>query len=290
MILQKLTKQKIAHPPKWLPDNTHYLTITGSIAYGCNEGYSDFDVSGFCLPPLHNIFPHLNGEIPGFGTQIQRFEQWQEHHLEFKKVEYDFTVYSIVKYFQLVMDGNPNMIDSLFTADDCVLHCTIIGQMVRDNKHIFLSKNIWPKFRGYARSQLHKIQSKNPEGKRRAIVEKFGYDVKYAYHLVRLLLECEQLLSLGTMDLRRDKHVYKSIRRGQWKIEEIFNFFNDKSVYLEKLAQETELPKKPNQDAIKQLLIQCIEYAYGNISHAIGVKDKNNLALVEIQEVLDRYS
>jgi len=290
MIIQDLVKQKVAHPPKWLPNNTHFLTITGSISYGCNkQNESDFDVTGFCLPPLNDIFPHLDGEIPGFGHQKQRFEQWQEHHMKTNKVEYDFTVYSIVKYFQLVMDGNPNMIDTLFTADDCILHCTLIGQMIRDNRSLFLSQNIWPKFRGYARSQLSKLINKKPEGKRRAIVEKYGYDVKYAYHLVRLMLECEQLLSLGTMDLRRDRETYKSIRRGEWKLSEVFKWFEYTNNHLENLARKTDLPKTPNQAAIKQLLIECIEYSYGSVSHAIGNADKSTLALVEIQGILDKY-
>ena len=141
MILNKV--RDLIHPPKWLPDNVAYITDMGSVAYGVATELSDHDIYGFCIPPKEDVFPHLRGEIPGFGRQINRFEQWQEHHIDYKDKEYDFTVYSIVKYFQLCMENNPNMIDSLFTSNDCVRHITQVGQLVRDNRKLFLHKGSW---------------------------------------------------------------------------------------------------------------------------------------------------
>src|SRR5690606_14530541 len=111
------------------------------------------------------VFPHISGEIPGFGKQIQRFEQWQQHHikdqsaLSGKGQEYDFSVYSIVKYFQLCMDNNPNMIDSLFVPQTAILHISQIGNMVRENRKMFLHKGSWHKFKGYAYSMIHKANN-----------------------------------------------------------------------------------------------------------------------------------
>jgi len=68
-------------PPSWLPDNLCYETMMGSVAYGVSADTSDMDVYGICLPPKDTVFPHLAGEIFGFGTQIKRFETWQEHHV-----------------------------------------------------------------------------------------------------------------------------------------------------------------------------------------------------------------
>jgi hypothetical protein len=82
MLLQDLAKKNLIHPPKWLPDNTIMLTIMGSQAYGVNQDASDQDVYGICIPPKELVFPHLAGEIPGFGRQIQRFEVWQEHRVK----------------------------------------------------------------------------------------------------------------------------------------------------------------------------------------------------------------
>jgi uncharacterized protein len=169
-IIQGLARKNLIHPPKWLPDNVHYLTDMGSVAYGTATGDSDVDIYGFCIPPREDVFPHLRGEILGFGRQVNRFEQWQEHHVVDedahggKGEEYDFTVYSIVKYFSLAMQGNPNMVESLFTAHDCVRHITQVGQMARDNRRIFLHKGFFHKARGYAFSMITRID-KHKESK-----------------------------------------------------------------------------------------------------------------------------
>lgn len=156
----QLLKQKgLIAPPKWLPQNVHYEVIMGSVAYGVSSDTSDMDVYGFCIPPKESVFPHLAGEIPGFGKQIQRFAQYQEHHIMDAEArqEYDFTIYSIVKYFQLCMENNPNMCDSLFVPQRCVLYASKIGQLVRDNRKLFLHKGSYHKFRGYAYASLSKL-------------------------------------------------------------------------------------------------------------------------------------
>ena len=82
-IVKKLNEAGVVHPPKFVPYNMHYEVITGSVAYGMSGDTSDMDVVGFCIPPKEEVFPHLKGEIIGFGRQKKRFENWQEHHIDF---------------------------------------------------------------------------------------------------------------------------------------------------------------------------------------------------------------
>ena len=85
-------------------------------------------------------------------------------NLKYNDQEYDITIYSIVKYFQLAMENNPNIIDSLFTPANCVTHSTQIGNMVRENKELFLHKGSFHKFKGYAFSTLNKLRNRNLKG------------------------------------------------------------------------------------------------------------------------------
>jgi predicted nucleotidyltransferase len=165
-VISRLAQKQFIHPPQWLPSNIHYEVIMGSEAYGVSSNDSDIDIYGFCIPPKDMIFPHLRGEIPGFGNQIKRFEQYQEHHIKdpYKGKEYDCSMYSIVKYFQLCMENNPNMIDSLFVPERCVLHITRIGQMIREKRKSFLHKGSKQKYIGYAYSSLHKAGNKTHKG------------------------------------------------------------------------------------------------------------------------------
>ena len=60
---------------------------------------------------------------------------------------YDLTIYGIIKFFNLAMHNNPNIIDSLFTPVNCVLHSTRVGDIVRENRKLFLHKGAWSKFK-----------------------------------------------------------------------------------------------------------------------------------------------
>jgi predicted nucleotidyltransferase len=293
MILDNLYKQKLIHPPKWLLANTCYLTTMGSQAYGVSTDDSDLDVYGFCIPPKDIVFPHLAGVIPGFGNQGEVFHQWQEHHIRDpnKAVEYDFSVYSIVKYFQLCMDNNPNMIDSLFTPRHCVIHSTPVSEHMRDNRKLFLHKGAWHKFKGYSYAQMAKIRNKvnasNP--KRAETIAQHGYDLKFAYHIVRLLNEVEQILVEGDLDLQRNREQLKEIRRGEWTLEQVEAYFESKERLLESTYAASPLPHGPDEAAIKKLLIECLEIHYGDLSSAIK-RDVNVEGLVrDMRALLDRY-
>ena len=154
MLLNDLQNKELINPPAWLPDNTQYLVQMGSVAYGVSGDNSDVDVYGFAIPPKHTVFPHLAGEIEGFGNKTERFNVWQQHHVNDKECrkEYDFSVYNIVRFFHLVMENNPNMVDALFVPQRCILHSTSIAETLRENRGMFLHKGCFHKFKGYAYS------------------------------------------------------------------------------------------------------------------------------------------
>lgn len=292
----QLQKKGLLQPaPAFLDTGVQYEVVMGSTAYGVAQDTSDFDVYGFAIPPRDWIFPHLRGEIPGFDPAGQQFAQFQQHHIQDASAmggrgrEYDITLYNITKYFRLLTDNNPNIIDSLFVPRNCVLYSTTIGEMVREQRQIFLHKGSWHKFKGYAYSQMHKIKTKKPEGGRKAMVEEFGYDVKFAYHVVRLLDEVEQILTTHDLHLGRNKEELKAIRRGEWSLEKLESYFADKERDLEQVYQNSTLPHKPDVTPIKQLLLQCLEHHYGSLDECIVQQDRAEQALAEVQAVLKKH-
>lgn len=291
--LQRLTDRGMVKPPRWLPSNVQYETIMGSVAYGVSGDTSDMDVYGWAIPPKEDVFPHLRGEILGFGRQARRFEQFQEHHVRDPDAlaghgrTYDLTVFGVVKFFTLAMENNPNVIDSLFTPATCVLHSTRVGNLVRENRRLFLHRGAWPKFKGYAYSQLHKLASKEPKGKRAELVAKHGYDTKFAYHVVRLLGEAEQILLEGDIDLQRDNERLKAIRRGEWTEERLRQWAADKEADLERAYAASKLPPVPDEDKLKALLLNCLEDHYGSLDKCLVRPDRAVAALRAIQAELD---
>lgn len=290
--VKKLADKGLISPPNHVTSGIQYETIMGSNAYGVSSDMSDTDIYGFSIPDKEVIFPHLSGIIQGFDKEYEIFNQYQQHHIkdESNNREYDICIYNIVKYFSLCMDNNPNMIDSLYTPDRCVVYSTEVGKHVRENRDLFLHKGSWHKFKGYAYSQLHKIKSKSPEkdGKRYAIVEKYGYDVKYAYHVVRLINEVEQILNEHTIDLERDREQLKAIRKGEIELEQIIEYFNTKEKSLEIAYQNSTLRHKPDKKVIKTLLLDCLEMHYGTLSFIPQKQDISSL-VNDIQSILDKH-
>lgn len=291
MLLHTLSEDKALNMPKWMPDNTIYLTMMGSEAYAVSSGSSDIDIYGVVIPPKGDVFPHLNGYIHGFGAAPSTFSSYQQHHIKRHPKEYDLTIYSIVKYFDLLMNCNPTVIDSLFVPRRCILHTTAISEHLRECRRIFLTQNCRAKFMGFAYSQMHKIDNKtahdNP--KRHADIQTHGYDTKYAYHLVRLVLECQQILLTGDLDIEQDREVLKSIRRGEWTLTRLKEWFESAEKRIITAQESTKIPAKPDEVAIKRLLLECLEMHYGSIDNAVSLDVDIDQLKAELMQVLERY-
>ena len=351
--VQRLEQKKLITPPKWLSNNIMYETIMGSYAYGVSSDTSDMDLYGFAMPPKDVIFPHTAGHIEGFGTNKPSFDQFLCDHVEDKeeRKQYDCSIFNITKYFTLLTQNNPNMIDSLFTPDFCVQHITKVGTMVRERRREFLHKGSWHKFKGYAFGQQHKMEIKevkvdflvkfeqehgilrettfaNAETELRdrnkglkafhqykelddSVIEEYvrlyrqgmesskrfegikihGMDVKFAYHVVRLLDEAEQILTTGDIDLQRNREQLKAIRRGEMSKDEIKAWFTERENSLQKLYETSNVvPHSPDEGKIRQLLADCIEEHYGSLDKFGYVNpDAATNALREITAVIDKY-
>jgi uncharacterized protein len=293
VILKKIYQKNLINKgeiKRWVIENCQYEVRFGSFAYGVADDDSDIDIVGFTIPPKEIIFPHLSGVIYGFGYQGEKFNQWQMHHImDDNKKEYDISIFSIIKFFSLCMDNNPDKIDTLFIPRSCITHITHVGNLVRENRKIFLHKGSWHRFRGYAFQQMSKMKNKNPVGKRKELIEKYGYDTKFAYHVVRLLNEAEQILENGDLDLRRDKEQLKSIKKGDSSLKEIQEYFDHKEKILEKLYHESKLPKSPDESKIKELLLNCLEHHYGSLNKVVNKNININSILDDLEKISRKY-
>jgi predicted nucleotidyltransferase len=214
----KLINKKLITPPTWLASNVMYEVMTGSIAYGVSNDTSDCDIYGFCIPRKEDVFPNLKGLIPGF-DEIQNFEQYSQHHILDKDTgkNYDISIYNIVKYFKLVTENNPNMVDTLYVPGNCVLYTNYVGNLVRQNRDLFLHKGSYYKFSGYAHSMLHKLHvKKDQKDSINEILNKLDRD--YSVDEINVELQKRKaekatiLNNLSTTELKEYKNYLKSNR------------------------------------------------------------------------------
>jgi hypothetical protein len=113
--------------------------------------------------------------------------------------------------------------------------------------------------------------------------------VKFAYHVVRLLYECEQLMLHGDMDMRRDREHLKAIRSGELSESDVRAWASSKEKQLEGLYLSCSLPDQPNEPAVRQLLLECLEEHYGSLESLVAQPDAATEALRAISELVDRW-
>ncbi len=277
-------------PDRSFVSETVYEVIMGSTAYGVAKDSSDIDIYAVCIPPKHIVFPHLAGNLIGFGPQPETFNEYQKHRMVMGDSEYDAVVYSIIKYFALCADNNPNMIDSLFVPDNCIIHQTDAGKHMRDSRLLFLSKRCYDKMRGFAFSEFKKIErgyNQVKGGKREAIVKEFGYDTKSSYHVMRLLLQAEYILNVGDLDLQQCKEQLKFVREGGYTKKEFTNWFHNKENDLSTVHANSKLQDIVDYNLLKILLKECLEIHFGTLADAHFENSKAIAILQQIKQLID---
>lgn len=125
------------HTNKHLGSNILFLTLSGSHAYGTNVEGSDIDIRGVAGSP----------EILGFN----RFEQAIDNRT-------DTVIYAVNKFVSLLAQGNPNIIELLGNDPELYVNMTPEGQMLLDNKELFLTRRVAYSYGGFANDQLRRLQ------------------------------------------------------------------------------------------------------------------------------------
>lgn len=273
--------------PAFIFSNTFLLAYSGSRAYGIQSIGSDIDLVGCCIPPQEYLFPESYGYIRGFGDQPPVFNDYHNTNIQYGSPakQYDLRVYGIVHFFELARKGNPQVLEAIFTPTADQIFCNKIGQLILANREIFLSKALFAPFTGYAYSQKSQIE-KLASGKRKELVDNYGYDTKAAAHAMRLLSEAEYIFQNGTLDIKHLADFHTSIRNGHFTLDMFYSHFDTQYERVKELYSQSTLPEKSDQNAIRQLLLDCInmQYATGKAAKAF---DKHQIATDKIRVILD---
>lgn len=254
-----IEKHKI--PDGLIHPNTFLLGYVGSISHGTTlpkespEDVDDIDIMGISFGPVN----HYTRCMPSSLFEPKQIQQGV----------WDYIPYEICKYFHLLLKQNPNVICLMNLTDNHYIIKNKYGQQIIKNKHLFISKEAYHSFAGYANDQLYKMTHHAHQGymgaKRKKLVERFGYDVKNAAHLIRLLRMATELLTDGKFHVYRpDREYLKDIKTGRFKLEEI----KESSTELFELAREayvrSPLPPEPDYNGAQKLCTEMVmEYLHG---------------------------
>lgn len=105
----------------------------------------------------------------------------------------DFQAHEIRKFCQLLLKGNPGIIEMLFTEK--FIFATPEWLELKERRNDFLTQTAVRQYLGYAEGQLKKLFAHSGEA---GLHTKGGrYSEKWAYHLVRLLGDAKRIATGG---------------------------------------------------------------------------------------------
>jgi uncharacterized protein len=166
----------------------------GSRVHGLQVGGDDRDEMGVLIEP------------PRYVIGVEPFEQYQVHTagegVRSGPDDLDLTVFSLRKWARLAGDGNPSQLLLAFIPDTAVRIETNAGRAIRDARDMFVARECAARYIGYLDEQkAHMLGQKSPRTNRPELVERYGFDTKYAGHMVRLGWQGVELLDEGTITL-----------------------------------------------------------------------------------------
>jgi len=234
----------------------------GSIAYNTYEEkttHDDKDIMGIYIPPEDVIFGIRN---------METIERMMDEKLSQKRtIVWDIVYYSLPKYLNLILKQNPNVIMLLWLAEKHYIKKTKLGEKLINARDQLVSKQCYQSFCGYAHGQLHRMTHHHPTGrmgaKRKELVERFGYDVKNASHLIRLLKMGVETLLTGEMIVERpDNNMLLEIKRGEWSLKKVLDYSDKLFQLMDEAYVKSPLPNKVNEPFVNMLCEEIITEFY----------------------------
>ena len=230
-------------------------TRIGSHCHGTNTPESDEDIRGIFIPPIE------------YYLGLKEIEQFKG---EGKDEEY----WNIKKFFRLAIIGNLSALNIIFTREKDILDCDLIGNSILVNRQMFISMKVIDSIHGYCTSQLHKMhigkgtKGHGRTGDRTDLIEKYGYDTKFAYHALMLTFLGIDILKTGTyrtyLPDGQQKYVM-SIRRGETKYEDCMKMIAGNLTVMKTLEPLERIPKEPDTEKINKFLVSTLEGYYEHV-------------------------
>jgi predicted nucleotidyltransferase len=231
----------------------------GSDIHGVTlSGYDDRDEMGICIEPPEAVIG------------LTKFEQWiyrtQAEGVRSGYGDLDLTVYSLRKWMRLALTGNPTVLMPLFVPmSEVVIHSVFSHELRRpQNVERILSKHTASRFLGYMqaqREQMLGLRGKKHTNRPELIAE-YGFDTKFAYHMVRLGLQGVEMLTTGKVTLPippGERQWLRELRSGGHTMEEAVEYATALEAQLKRLRETSKLRDEPDRAWANKFLISAYE-------------------------------
>ncbi len=192
---------------------------------------------------------------PPFVTGLGRWESqvWRSkpEGVRSEAGDLDLMLYEARRYIHLAAGGNPSILLLLYVPEHKLVSATKHGRELQELAPQIVSKLAIQRYRGYMRSQalrllgLRGIGRGARTGARPELVEEYGYDTKFAMHMVRLGFQGVELCREGFLTLPMSGEALarcREVREGRVSAEDAFAL----AVELDTVLEEYENGVRPS--------------------------------------------
>lgn len=240
------------------PSGMILLVEVGSTAHGTGiPGGEDHDETAVVIEAPERVFG-LRGELKN------KMERTQPEGSRSGPGDVDRQIYSLRKFLKLCVDGNPSIQLVMYAP---VLEATPLGLELRELAPHFIGRHIIPRYRGYMKGQVMRMQGlkasghgKRGGGKREELIAEHGYDTKYAMHAARLGFQCFELMTQGGLELPitgEPGEWLRAVRRGEVQYDDWLARVRSLDGLLESMEDSEYYTAGPKLDIIEQWAIDA---------------------------------
>jgi hypothetical protein len=242
--------------PGWLQDATILRGEVGSGVHGiAKAGRDDRDEMGVCVEPFTLAW---TTQAP-FEQHIYRtaVEREGKQNAPSQPGDLDLTVFSLRKWIRLALSGNPTVLLLLFVPAAQTVIETEEGRALRSLAPSFASRKAVERFRGYLSAQRHGLEDRrnamNPQ--RQATIDQFGFDTKFAGHMLRLGHQGVEYAETGRLTLpmpEPSRQRVRDVRDGRVPLAEVMEETAALERKLLELKTSSPLPEEPQTGRVNE--------------------------------------
>lgn len=241
--------------------NTILRCEVGSTVHGLGvAGTDDRDELGVCVEP------------PEYVIGLRHFEQYvhrsQPTGVRSGPGDLDLTIYGLRKFSSLALKGNPSILLLFNVPDEKCMTLNTLGRRLRDLAPAFASKKAGAAFLGYMQQQRQRLMGERGQMnvKRPELIEQYGFDTKYAGHIIRLGFQGVDYMTTGRFpipmpDEQRD--LILAVRTGKMSENDVLTKAGELEADLKDAIDSTLLQEQPDYERVNKFLIYAYTKTWG---------------------------
>lgn len=240
-------------------------TIVGSTVHGTSvaDGLEDLDIMAVAIEDAPFV--------AGFSPKDCWTTRTKPEGVRSEAGDVDHVCYGLRKFLSLALKGNPTVLLPFFVQLPHIRIMDGTGVALRALAPLIVSKQAYAPFRGYMRQQHGRLMGSQGQKNctRPELIEKYGFDTKYAGHVVRLGFQGAELLGTGKLSLPMrhwERDMVLSVRSGKFSLPEVSEIIAKLEKQLDNEYAVCQLRDEPDREAVERWMVETYLRHWNSLS------------------------